>query len=168
MTDKYTVGKLPERPPKVSDETIVAICRLELQQLPETEIAKRLHLNRRTVHRVLERTRATLAVTADLDAERSRAVSIYQLVQREAWEAIEDARARGRPIAAYLSSVLQSQARVDRLLGLEVPSQDDPMYMLAQFKTTVVDLIRGEAPDVAARLSQRLLEVAGRQNRDDA
>jgi hypothetical protein len=155
--DKCTATKFSERPAKLSDEQVAQICRLDLQQVPEVLIARGLKLNRRTVSRVLARMRAALSVSADLDAERGRALGVYRQVMREAWAAAADSKQRGRGSAPYLSVVLAAQGRIDRVLGLDVGVANDE---IAVFKRTVVEVIRSEAPQVAGKLAQKFLKAA--------
>jgi hypothetical protein len=156
-TDKCTATKLSQRPAKLTAEQISAICRRDLQQVPEVLIARELQLNRRTVARALARMRAALSVSASLDEERGRALGVYRELQREGWAAAAEARQRGRGSAPYLSVVLAAQGRIDRVLGLDVGVANDEV---AVFKRTVVDMIRSEAPAVAGTLAQKFLAAA--------
>jgi hypothetical protein len=156
-TDKCTATKFPERPAKLTDEQVAEVCRRDLQQVPEVLIARDLKLNRRTVARVLTRMRAALAVSANLDEERGRALGVYRELQREAWAAAADGRKRGRGSAPYLSVVLAAQGRIDRVLGLDAGVANDEV---AVFKRTVVEVIRSEAPQVAGKLAQKFLKAA--------
>jgi hypothetical protein len=155
---------LPARAARIPDETTAQILRLAIRQVPATEIAKRAGVHRHTVRRVLKRTRAALAINEDLSADRAEAIAVYREVQRTAWEAVEKAQEKGRSPAALLGEVRQSQARIDGLLGLAPADPDDPMLLLAQFKQKVITLIHEEAPELAPRLTQRLLDSADARN----
>jgi hypothetical protein len=151
---------MPRRRLRIPDATAAEIVRLDLRSVPKVEIARRLEVNRNTVTRVLERAKALRRVNVDTEAERVRAVAVYQEVQRSAWESVENALELGRSPAMALAEVRQSQQRIDTLLQLEPAKVDDPAAQLALFKQTVVALIVTHAPDLAPMLSQALTEAA--------
>jgi DNA-directed RNA polymerase sigma subunit (sigma70/sigma32) len=153
--------ELPQRSARIPDETQADIVRLAIRQVSQAEIARRLKIHRQTVRRVLKRTSAVLAIERDVEKDRAEAITVYREVQRAAWEAIE----AGKRAAELLAEVRQSQQRIDNLLGLAVTAPDDPALLLEQFKRTVVAVIQAEAPELAPRLAQRLLEA--RDGRSD-
>ena len=69
---------LPARSPRISEEQQLEICRLSIRQVPRAEIARRVGVNRHTVRRVLERSRAALRINSDLAPERAEALVIYR------------------------------------------------------------------------------------------
>jgi hypothetical protein len=147
---------LPNRAPRVSASQQLEICRLDIRGLAQTEIAESVGVHRHTVGRVLERTRAAIAIDTELAPERERALAVYREIQRLSFEAAEEARKRGRSPAMLYAEVRQAQARIDTLLGLAPAEPDDPFAVLAQFKAVVVNLIAAEAPDLAPVLAERL------------
>jgi transposase-like protein len=151
---------LPRRSARIPEETQAEIVRLAIRQVPQAEIARRVEVHRQTVRRVLKRTRAALAINQDLEQDRAEALAVYREVQRSAWEAIES----GRTPAMLLGEIRQAQQRIDNLLGLAPADPDDPAMQLREFKSIVVGIIRREAPQLAPRLAERLLEVAGAGN----
>jgi hypothetical protein len=151
---------LSQRMPRVPEETQSEIVRLAIRQVSQAEIARRLCLHRQTVKRVLQRTAATIAVVQDTEQARGESLAVYREVQRCAWQAVENAMKSGRSPAMLLAEVRQAQQRIDALLGV-APAGDegDTWVMLAQFKATVVNTIRSEAPEAARVIAQRLLEA---------
>ena len=151
---------LPLRVPGVSEEKQLEICRLDLRNVSQVEIARRTGVHRNTVRRVLERTRASLAVTQDLGPERARSVAMYQEIIRTAWEAVETAKEKGRSLAALLAEIRLAQTRIDQILGLQMTGPDDPAEQLERLRAAFIEAIMTEAPDAAPRVAQRLLEVS--------
>lgn len=147
---------LLRRSPRLSDQQQAEIVRLAIHQVPQVEIARRVGVHRQTVKRVLERTRAALTINQDVEQDRAEALAVYREIQRSAWDAIE----RGRSSAILLGEIRQAQQRIDNLLGLAPADPDDPGLQLREFKAIVVGLIRREAPQLAPKLAERLLEVA--------
>lgn len=150
---------LPRRAARIPPETQVEIVRLAVHQLSQAEISRRTGANRKTVKRVLDRTRAALLVNADVRQERAEAIAVYREVQRFAWEAAEKAIERGRSPIASLAEVRQAQARIDALQGLTPASPEDPELALERLKAIVVSVIRTDAPELAPRLAARLREA---------
>jgi hypothetical protein len=148
---------LPARSPRISEEQQLEICRLSIRQVSGVEIARRVGVNRHTVRRVLERSRAALRINSDLAPERAEAIVTYREIQRAAWEAADAVQARGRSPAMLLAEVRLAQTRIDALLGLAPPGPDDPVQELVAFKAVVVNVIQTEAPELAPRLAKRLL-----------
>jgi predicted DNA-binding protein YlxM (UPF0122 family) len=144
--------QLPQRAARISDETQAEIVRLAIRQVSQSEIARRVDVHRQTVRRVLKRTRAALAITQDLEQDRAEALAVYRELQRVAWESID----AGRAPAQLLAEIRQTQQRIDSLLGLAPDGPDDPALLIQQFKTTIVQLVRAEAPELAPRLARRL------------
>lgn len=153
---------VPLAAPRVTEEQTLRICRLALRQVAQTEIARRVGVHRNTVRRVLKRTRGALAATQDTAQDRAEAIAVLREVQRTAWEDMLAARARGRSTAMLLAEVRLAQQQINALLGLQAPAgPDDPALQLQQFKAILVGLIQQEAPQLAPRLAQKLLEARG-------
>jgi orotate phosphoribosyltransferase-like protein len=150
---------LPQRAARVSDEVMAQIVQLAIRQVSHADIARRVGVNRKTVKRVVDRTRAALAINQDLAVERAEAIAVYREVQRTAWQAVEQALERGRSPAMSLAEVRLAQTRIDHLLGLAPTGPDDPLLLLAEFKAAVLTVIQAEAPELGPRIAQRLLEA---------
>ena len=153
--------ELPARAARISDEIATEIVRLSVRGFSDSEIARRVGVHRRTVRRALDRTRAALSINTETEQDRAEALATYREIQRTAWAAVEAAEDLGQPAPArHLAEIRLTQARIDALLGLAPAGPDDPVMILAQFKATVVTLIRDEAPQLAPVLAQRLLEAS--------
>jgi hypothetical protein len=161
---------LPARSPRISDSTAAEVVRLDLRNVPKTQIAKRLGLHRQTVARVLARTRAamTVANSHDLHLERERSLALYKEIMREVWEGVEAAKRSGKSPAALLAEARLTQSRIDTLLGVTSGSSpDDPHLQLASFRAVVLEVVRTRAPELAPVLAGRLLEVAESNSGED-
>jgi hypothetical protein len=151
---------LPSRAARLSDEQQCLIVRLAIRRMSDTQIARTAKVNRKTVARVVKRTRAALRINEDTEQDRAEALAVYREIQRTSWECIAKAMSTGRSPAVLLAEVRQSQQRIDALLGLAPSGPDgDPWLMLAQFKSVVVNVVQSTAPELAPVISQRLLEV---------
>lgn len=160
-------SRLPNATARIPDHVAAEIVRrVDLYGVSQAEIARRLQVNRRTVSRVLERTRAARNVVRDLGAEYSRALAVYRDLQRRALEAAEDARARGKSPAPLLAEARQCQTRIDALLGLEPAESVDPQLQLAAFRDTVLVAIREIPPESAPAAAGRLLDMAKEMERN--
>lgn len=150
---------LPGRSARISDATQALIVRCAIRQMSHSQIASTAKVNRKTVARVLKRTRAALTINEATEQDRAEAVAVYREVQRTAWECIESAMNKGRSPAMLLAEVRLAQQRIDALLGLAPAGADDPVMLLAEFKSVVVRLIHDEAPHIAPVLARRLSEI---------
>lgn len=148
----------PKRASRLTDEQVREIVRLDLRQVSEAEIARRLNISRKSVRRALDRMRATLAIAHDLSVERAKSIATYLEVQRAAWQAVEDAQRRGRSPALLLAEVRLCQARIDAVMGL-APDPDAPLAQLHLFRQIVFTVIQREAPELAPRIARGLIDA---------
>jgi hypothetical protein len=144
---------LAQRAPRITEGQHREIVRLAIRQLPQTEIAERVGVNRHTVRRVLNRVRSALAINEDLESARAEAVAVYRELQRSAWEKIEE----GRAPAGLLGEIRQAQSRIDTLLGLAPGSAEDERAELERFKSIVMATLAQEDPELSVRIGRRLL-----------
>lgn len=149
----------PKRAARITEEQQTQIVRLDIRGVSQSDIARLVKVNRTTVKRVLDRVGSARLIDADTRAERGRALAVYREIQATAWLAVAKATEHGRSPAMLLAEIRMAQQRIDDLLGLAPSQSDDPVLMLAAFKSTVTTLILEEAPELGPRLAQRLLEM---------
>jgi Sigma-70, region 4 len=147
--------KRPFRATRLTAEQQESILRHDLHGRSLREIAELVPCHVRTVKRTVERHYAAIALEHNIEAERERAVALHLEVQRVAWLAAGNLMKKERSPAPLLDSIEKAQQRIEHLLCLG-PASDDPLVLLTEFKSIILNLVLTEAPELATKLAERL------------
>jgi Sigma-70, region 4 len=147
--------KRPFRATRLTAEQQESILRHDLHGRSLREIAELVPCHVRTVKRTVERHYAAIALEHNIEAERERAVAMHREVQRVAWLSAGTLIKREKSPASLFDTIVKAQTRIEHLLCLG-PASDDPLVLLAEFKSIIVSLVLTEAPELAPRLAERL------------